>query len=219
MLVENGIQVTSEIGTLKRIIIHSPDGGIGKIVPSKFKEWLYDDTVSLHRMRREYNEYVKLLLYFLDPEKIPAVLAAEQEQAQSHQQVDCYKPDKPDFYNSTKVMDVQYMLAQLLQQPELRKEIIVAVCASDQCSYKTQQGLLSIENSHQLAKILISGVVIRKNEREEDVNQFIFPPLPNLIFTRDIAIVLNEHILVSKAATPARSREIYCLSQLAATAK
>ncbi len=207
MPVQNDIQVTSEIGTLKRIIIHSPDGGIGKIVPSKFKEWLYDDTVSLHRMRREYNEYIKLLLYFLDPEKIPAVLAAEQQQKQNQEQIDCYKPDKPNFYNSNKVLDVQYLLAKLLEQNELRKEIIVAVCASEGCSYKTQQGLLGIEDPHQLAKILISGVVILKNQREEDVNQFIFPPLPNLIFTRDIAIVLNDYILVSKAATPARSRE------------
>ena len=55
---------------MRRLIIHSPDGGIGKVVPGKFKEWLYDDTVQLSQMRREYNEYVKLLLYFLDPEKI-----------------------------------------------------------------------------------------------------------------------------------------------------
>ncbi len=46
MAAEQTIQVSSEIGTLQRIIIHSPDGGIGKIVPSKFKDWLYDDTVT-----------------------------------------------------------------------------------------------------------------------------------------------------------------------------
>ena len=207
MPIENSIQVTSEIGTLRRIIIHSPDGGIGKIVPSKFKEWLYDDTVYLQKMRREYNEYVKLLLYFLDPEKIPYVLDCERRESEDHLQIDCYKPDKEAFYNSGKVLDVQYLLAELLRQPELRKEMVVAVCASEGCSYKTQQGLLSIEDPHQLAKVLISGVVILKNEREEDVNQFIFPPLPNLIFTRDISIVLNDYILVSKAATPARSRE------------
>jgi arginine deiminase len=207
MPVENNIQVTSEIGTLRRIIIHSPDGGIGKIVPSKFKEWLYDDTVYLQRMRREYNEYIKLLLYFLDPEKIPYVLDCERRESESHLQIDCYKPDKRDYYKSDKVLDVQYLLAHLLEQPELRKEIVVAVCASEECSFQTQQQLLQVSNPHQLAKILISGVIILKNEREEDVNQFIFPPVPNLVFTRDIAIVLNDYILVSKAATPARSRE------------
>src|SRR5436305_4873423 len=77
---DSKIQVSSELGTLQRIIIHSPDGGIGKIVPSKFKDWLYDDTVFLKQMRKEYNDYVKLLLYFLDPEKIPYIHSFEQNQ-------------------------------------------------------------------------------------------------------------------------------------------
>ena len=34
--------VESEIGTLRKLIIHSPDGGIGKIIPSTFSDNLYD---------------------------------------------------------------------------------------------------------------------------------------------------------------------------------
>lgn len=32
--------VTSEIGTLKRLLVHSPDSGLGKVVPSKAQDWL-----------------------------------------------------------------------------------------------------------------------------------------------------------------------------------
>jgi arginine deiminase len=35
----------------------------------------------------------------------------------------------------------------------------------------------------------------------------IFPPLPNLIFTRDIGIVINDHILLNRPARKARYRE------------
>jgi arginine deiminase len=35
----------------------------------------------------------------------------------------------------------------------------------------------------------------------------LFPPIPNFIFTRDIGIVIKEHILLNKAAKKARSRE------------
>jgi arginine deiminase len=35
----------------------------------------------------------------------------------------------------------------------------------------------------------------------------IFPPLPNLIFTRDIGIVINDHILLNRPARKARMRE------------
>ena len=35
----------------------------------------------------------------------------------------------------------------------------------------------------------------------------MFPPVPNLIFTRDIGIVINDHILLNKPAKKARTRE------------
>src|SRR5919202_3424512 len=72
----NRISVSSEIGTLKRLLVHSPDSGLGKVVPSKAQDWLFEDIVHLDTIRRkEYDFYTKLLLYFLDPEKIRGRLA------------------------------------------------------------------------------------------------------------------------------------------------
>ena len=39
----NVINVTTEIGQLRRVLIHSPDAGIGKIVPRIKDKLLYDD--------------------------------------------------------------------------------------------------------------------------------------------------------------------------------
>ena len=65
------INVSSEVGTLKRLMIHSPDSGLGKVVPSKAQDWLFEDIIHLETMRREeYDHYVKLLLYFLDEDKV-----------------------------------------------------------------------------------------------------------------------------------------------------
>ncbi len=203
MSLENTIGVTSEIGALQRIIIHSPDGGIGKIVPSKFKDWLYDDTVYLKQMRREYNDYVKLLLYFLDPGKLELIKACEATQ-KDDEQFDCFKPGHPDYFNSDKVLDVEYLLAKVLQNEHLRDRIIAAVCATEGCSYAIEKELCNISDEHQLAKVLITGTLPQSRKRGV---QFIFQPLPNLIFTRDISIVINDHILLSKAATEARERE------------
>ncbi len=41
-------------------------------------------------------------------------------------------------------------------------------------------------------------------EPDKKQRQLVFQPLPNFIFTRDIGIVLNDHLLLSNAATPAR---------------
>ena len=203
MIQNEKIHVETEIGQLKRLIIHSPDGGIGKIVPAKFKEWLYDDTVHLSQMRREYNEYVKLLLHFTDPDK--AAYITEFEKTQSHKpQADCYKPDHPAYYNSRQVLDSQFLLSELLKEDSLRQRLISAVCGWEGSSSRTENKLLSMDRSEDLAKALITGVI---KEEGEGTGEFIFAPLPNFIFTRDIAITVNDHLLLSNAASPARERE------------
>ncbi|WP_153800946.1 arginine deiminase family protein [Foetidibacter luteolus] len=200
---QNAIHVTSEIGTLERLIIHSPDGGIGKVVPSKFQEWLYDDTVYLDNMRREYNEYIKVLLYFLDPEKIEYIRGFERNH-DGQKQMDCFIPGSPHYFNSDKVLDTQHLLAKVLEQDEVRTKIISAVCAWEGCSFSTEKKLHAVEDTHELAKVLISGVMPVAGKKH---GQFVFQPLPNFIFTRDIGITLHNHLLLSNAATAARERE------------
>jgi len=203
MQLTSSVHVSSEIGTLRRLVIHSPDGGIGKVVPGKFKEWLYDDTVHLSQMRREYNEYIKLLLYFLDPAKIPYILDYEKMQPEK-MQPDCYKPGHPDYFRSDKVLDTQYLLSETLKETATRHRIISAVCAWEGCGFATERKLEAIEDPFELAKVLISGVLY---DADKNIKEFVFAPLPNFIFTRDIGITINDHLLLSNAATPARERE------------
>ena len=66
---QHRIYADSEIGDLKRILIHRPDIGIGKIIPTKFQDWMYDDIVHLNSMKKEYDEYIKILLYFWTPKR------------------------------------------------------------------------------------------------------------------------------------------------------
>ena len=209
---DSKIQVSSELGTLERIIIHSPDGGIGKIVPSKFKDWLYDDTVFLKQMRKEYNDYVKLLLYFLDPEKIPYIQSFEKGQKEDGSQLDCFKPGHPAYFKSKKVLDVEYLLAKVLRNSHLRDRMIASVCAIEGCSYETEKELCNIEDEHELARVLITGVLPQKDPNRV---RFVFQPLPNFVFTRDISIVINNHLLLSKAATEARERESLLMRYIA----
>ena len=66
--VKIAVAVSSEVGRLRRVLVHSPDSGLGKVVPSKAQDWLFEDIVHLDTIRRkEYDFYTKILLYFLDP--------------------------------------------------------------------------------------------------------------------------------------------------------
>ena len=192
----NKISVTSEIGRLRRLLVHSPDSGLGKVVPSKAQDWLFEDIVHLETIRRkEYDYYTKLLLYFLDPGKIKGNLAAIDDPKNNF---NFYKPGHPDFFRSDKVVELQWLLSDILEDHEIRLKLIASVCAIENCSYQIQNHLTSL-SSVELSKIFISGSI---NDEE-----MLFPPVPNLIFTRDIGITINDYVLLNKPAKKARTRE------------
>lgn len=190
------INVSSEVGTLRRLLVHSPDSGLGKVVPSKAQDWLFEDIVHLETIRKkEYDFYTKILLYFLDPDCIKGRL--KEIDAEENKR-NFYKPDHDDFFRSEKVIEVQWLLADILKKHEIKLKLVASVCAIEGCSYETEQELLQMDPVT-LSKIFITGS--RENDR------MIFPPVPNLIFTRDIGIVINDYILLNKPAKKARTRE------------
>jgi arginine deiminase len=190
------IGVTSEIGALRALLIHSPDSGLGKVVPSKAQDWLFEDIVHLDTMRKnEYDYYVKLLMYFLDPGKIKGRL--DEINAKTSDRA-FFKPDNAGFHASTKVIELQTLLADILEDKGICEKLVASVCAIEGCNYRLQQKLVATP-AVELAKIFISGALTD--------DEMIFAPIPNLIFSRDIGIVINNHILINKPAKKARSRE------------
>ncbi len=193
---EQLIKVSSEIGRLRRLLVHSPDSGLGKVVPSKAQDWLFEDIVHLDTIRRkEYDFYTKLLLYFLDPDLILGKLKAIDAEKNKR---NFYKPDHKDFFRSDKVIELQWLLAEILEDLEIRLKLAASVCAIENCSYDTQKELLEL-NPIALAKTFITGTL--------ESGRMLFAPIPNFIFTRDIGIVINEFVLLNKPAKKARTRE------------
>ncbi len=192
----NAIRVSSEIGRLRRLLVHSPDSGLGKVVPSKAQDWLFEDIVHLDTIRRkEYDYYTKLLLYFLDPETIRGKLQTIDSEKNKR---NFYKPEHPDFFRSDKVIELQWLLAEILEDVEIRLKLAASVCAIENCSYDTQKELLELDPIA-LAKAFITGTL--------QSDRMLFAPIPNFIFTRDIGIVVNEFVLLNKPAKKARTRE------------
>ncbi|TXT34220.1 MAG: arginine deiminase [Chitinophagaceae bacterium] len=190
------VSVTSEIGTLKRLLVHSPDSGLGKVVPSKAQDWLFEDIVHLDTIRKdEYDYYTKILLYFLDPAKIKGRLKEiDQPTADRH----FYKPESASFHQSDKVIELQWLLTEILANADIKSKLVASVCAIESCTYQMQKDLMEYDPK-ELAKTFISGTSKEKS--------LIFAPIPNFIFTRDIGITIKDHILLNKPAKKARTRE------------
>src|SRR6187399_3149482 len=119
------LKVTSEIGTLRRLLVHSPDSGLGTVVPSKAQDWLFEDIVHLETIRRkEYDYYTKILLYFLDPDKIQGRLNEIDSQDSKR---NFYKPGHKEFFKSDKVIELQWLLSEILENHEIKIKLTASV--------------------------------------------------------------------------------------------
>ncbi|MEO1516595.1 MAG: arginine deiminase family protein [Bacteroidota bacterium] len=161
------VQVHSEIGQLKRVIVHRPDEGISRISPKKAEELLFDDIVYLPQMQEEHDLFVEVLSTFLGKENV--------------------------LYTETLLAEA------LVADPGTKAELLQLIVEDEELP-KHYHDLLSGMPVKELTQVLISGYY-----RQEDI--IFFDPIPNFIFTRDIAVVINDHVIITKAAKEARSRE------------
>jgi arginine deiminase len=161
------IRVGSEIGSLKRVIVHRPDEGISRISPRRAEELLFDDIVHLPQMQEEHDIFTNVLKAFLGDEN---------------------------------VLETRQLLVEALASDEITKMDMVEKIIDYEELPSNYVNLLSDLTNEDLADTLITGYL----EREKHI---LFDPIPNFIFTRDIAVAVNDYILILKAAKMARFRE------------
>ena len=97
------------------------------------------------------------------------------------------------------VIQITDLLREAFEREAARHDFVEQICGVAQVSnlQAFEQALkqLSPEELHHFALTGLSPLPLN------------VPPLPNLVFTRDLAAVVHEHILISHAATAARARE------------
>ena len=159
---------SSDIGTLKQVLVHHPDDGIEVITPENALEFLYDDIVYLPKMREEHQLFKDVLAFFTGKEN---------------------------------VIDTMHLLQETLELgiPGSRDKLMHKIFELEKCSLKNQELLLRMSNKD-LAYTLFTGL-------DSSNQETIMPPLPNYVFTRDIGVMINDHILICNASQRARTRE------------
>jgi arginine deiminase len=89
----------------------------------------------------------------------------------------------------------------------VKLRLISAVCSYEESSHKTAATVgKALMMLHCLRKFLSAGSCPGLQAAFRKINTY-FPPVPNFIFTRDIGIMIKDHILLSRMATTARKRE------------
>jgi arginine deiminase len=70
-----GVCVTSEIGTLKSVLVHTPGAELLAVTPGTREDYLYDDIIDLEQARREHRLLVAVLERFCQVYQVRDVLA------------------------------------------------------------------------------------------------------------------------------------------------
>ncbi|MGB0345995.1 MAG: arginine deiminase family protein, partial [Balneolaceae bacterium] len=163
------INVSSEIGHLIGVIVHTPGHEVSLVNPEIADELLFDDIIFEDDARGEH-------LDMLDVFK-----AAMGKNGQVIEIADL-------FLETLKIGDSSpYFIEQLIKEfPEENLQVI-------------ENELISL-SPDALLKFSIQGQLHASTD-------FNLLPSPNLLFTRDLAAVCGDSILISRAATHARLRE------------
>ncbi len=161
------ISVSSEIGRLRKVLVHRPDKGIARISPKRAEELLFDDIVYYPLMVDEHKTFTEVLRAFV---------------------------------GKNQVLEVEdLLLASLNAHSDFREELVSMAVDYEELPKNYINTLMSMDNAT-LTKVLVTGYL-----KEDDF--IFFDPIPNFIFTRDIAVSVNDHIIITKAAKQARFRE------------
>ncbi len=104
------------------------------------------------------------------------------------------------FLGAKNVVDTELLLEESLDYSHVNKEkLIDDIIQFEELPSKVKPMMLDM-SSKSLTELLITGYCVTEDS-------YLFDSIPNFIFTRDIAVVIKDYILITKAAREARHRE------------
>lgn len=184
MEVENILNITSEIGRLKTVLVKRPGSELENITPEYLQSLLFDDIPYLKMMQKEHDYFVKTMqdaqIEVLYLEK----LAAEALRESGNKEAFLTK-----MIQESNQMDASALYVRDYLMSFNEAELI----------NKLMSGLKKSEIPERKKKHL--------NEMMEKQYPFFLDPLPNLYFTRDPAAVIGSGVTINKMFQPARRRE------------
>jgi arginine deiminase len=182
--------VHSEIGKLRQVIVHRPELSLQRLTPSNHDSLLFDDVIWVERAQWEHDQFVQVMRQ-----------------------------------RGVEVFYVQNLLTEALAaEPEARRLIIEAVVNDFNIGWSLVEELRAFLWSlspEVLATHLIGGLTAGESNLDwgkfsqislhaaalSDLNDFLLPPLPNTLFTRDSSCWIYGGVSVNPMYWPARRRE------------
>ena len=186
----NGLGVYSEVGKLRKVIVHRPELSLQRLTPSNHDDLLFDDVLWVERAQWEHDQFAGVL--------------------REH---------------GAEVLYVHDLLEETLKSSNEARHLIVENVATEYTVGwalvdEIRRFLLDLE-PHALSKHLIGGLTFSEANVDwnafkkislhasalTDMNDFLLPPLPNTLFTRDSSCWIFDGVSANPMYWPARRRE------------
>ena len=182
----------SEVGKLRKVMVHRPDLSLQRLTPTNHDELLFDDVLWVERAQYEHDQFVARMrergveVYHLS-ELLAEALAASDEGRQR-----LIELVASEYTVSWSLVDEVRSLLANLKPDQLAKHLI--------------GGLTVAEAGLDLAKVASTSLI---GAALDDTSAFVLPPLPNTLFTRDSSCWIYNGVSINPMYWPARRREAY----------
>lgn len=116
----------------------------------------------------------------------------------------------------TQVFEVTDLLFDIIQNPGIKHSLIQRICENEHLSEEGFREQIENMEDAELARQLIEGVEMRKNNLTNflDNEHYSLHPLPNFFFTRDASFTLGGKAIISKMAKKVRDREAIIMESI-----
>ncbi len=182
-----GINVKSEIGTLKKVMLHRPGKELEHLVPDTLERLLFDDIPYLYGAQSEHDEFAGVLrengvdVVYLEDLTAEAIKTSAELRENFINDVINASGDVASCYSKE--------LFEYLDSIKDEKELVLTTMAG--VDFKE----MGIKDRNPLTSLL------SKDER------FVMEPIPNLYFTRDPFACIGNGVSLNKMYSVTRNRE------------
>ncbi len=184
--------VHSEVGKLRKVMVHRPELSLQRLTPSNHDDLLFDDVLWVERAQYEHDQFVEKMrqhgvevFYFRD--LLGEALAASDE---------------------GKGRLIELVVSEYTVGVSLVDDVRARLwgMAPDELARHLIGGLTVAESGLDLGKLGSSSLGAAALD---DISAFVLPPLPNTLFTRDSSCWIYGGVSVNPMYWPARRLEAY----------
>jgi arginine deiminase len=183
--------VHSEVGKLRKVIVHRPELSLKRLTPDNHDELLFDDVLWVERAQSEHDQFVARMRergteVFYVQDLLGEALAA----GDSKKKRRLIERVANEYTVGVALVDDVQSLLDGMAPDVLAKHLI--------------GGLTVAESGLDLAKVRARSLIAAAID---DPTIFVLPPLPNTLFTRDSSCWIYGGVSINPMYWPARRRE------------